>query len=129
MPQTLSLILSLLAALANSGAAGVLVSLLFDHARVRFPRPHSPEQVAALPQVRRLLLLLLWTPVSAFAVTVLVSALAAVAVALLTGSDGWSALDLAIYNGFAAQVTWAIRWLALPDAGRTMAVGPDRRTL
>lgn len=127
MPQTLSLILSLLSALAQVGAAGVLVSLLFDHARVRFPRPHPQEQ-AARPPLYRLLLLLLWTPISAFVVTVLVSALAGVLVELLTGGDVWAAMDIALYNGFASQVTWAVRWLALPVQGRTMTVAPDRRS-
>lgn len=118
--RTLSLILDLLRELSDLGAAGVLVSLILDALRHRHPLPGPDPRQPQLPPLRRLALRLLWTPATAFALAVGLSALAAAAVAALSGRDAWAALDAAVYNGLASQLTWALRWLALQPRKRLL---------
>jgi hypothetical protein len=110
VPLTLSLARDLLIALMPIGAAGLVVSLLLDAVRRRFPLPVPPAPAPI--GAHRFLLGVLWSPLLAFVLAVGLSALAGVLVALLSGGDGWAALDSAIYNALGSQVTWAINHLA-----------------
>jgi hypothetical protein len=108
MPESLATLLPLLSLLATAGGAGYAASWLFDALRRRWPCP-TRAQWRDAASWQRLAWRTLYAPrqarLAVFALATLVSLLASVALALLSGADPLRAADAVLSASLAVIVS------------------------